>query len=112
MNEKTYSNGDEDGLSKGRESKLKSMREMPIEHDLMWMMETAGVETDVTKYDIDNHGPCITIEEDVKLTDNINYALNAINSKEIDAPAKHSMFVLSGCSNVKNCPVCGVSLSH
>ena len=42
------------------------------------------VETDVTNYDMDNHGPCITIEEDVKLTDNVNNALNAINSKEID----------------------------
>jgi len=40
------------------------------------------VETDVTNYDRDNHGPCITIEEDVKLTDNVNNALNAINSKE------------------------------
>ena len=45
---------------------------------------TADVETDATKYDMDNHGPCITIEEDVKLTDNVNYALNAIDSKEID----------------------------
>ena len=36
---------------------------------------------------------------------------NAINSKEIDALAKRSMFALSGCSNVEKCPVC-VSLSH
>ena len=92
LNEKTYSNGDEDGSSKGRKSKFKSMREMPIKHDLMWMMETTDVETDVTKYDMDNHGPCITIEEDVKLTDNVNYAFNAINSKEIDAPAKCSLY--------------------
>ena len=61
---------------------------------------------------MDNHGPCITIEEDVKLTDNDNNALNAINSKEIDYPAKRSMFALSGCSNVGKSPVCGVSLSH
>ena len=61
---------------------------------------------------MDNHGPCITIEEDVKLTDNDNNALNAINSKEIDYPAKRSMAALSGCSDVEKCPVCGVSLSH
>jgi len=47
------------------------------------------VETDVTNYDMDNHGPCITIEEDVKLTDNVNNALNAINSKEIDTFLPH-----------------------
>ena len=59
---------------------------MPIKHDLMWMMETTDVETDVinTKYDMINHGPCISIEEDVKLTDDVNHAFNAINSKEID----------------------------
>ena len=57
LDEKTCSNGDEDGSSKGRKSKLKSTREMPIKHDLMWMMETTDVETDVTKYDMDNHGP-------------------------------------------------------
>ena len=34
-------------------------------------METTDVETDVTKYDMDNHGPCISIEEDVKLTDDV-----------------------------------------
>ena len=59
---------------------------------------------------MDNHGPCITIEEDVKLTDDVNHVFNAINSKEIDAPAKRSMFALSGCSNAEKCPV--VSLSH
>ena len=57
---------------------------MPIK----WMMETMDVETDATKYDMDNHGPCITIE----VTDNVNYAFNAINSKEIDAPAKCSLY--------------------
>ena len=61
---------------------------------------------------MDNHGPCITIEEDVKLTDNDHNALNAINSKEIDYPAKRSMAALSGCSDVEKDPVCGVSLSH
>ena len=87
---------------------------MPIKHDLMWMMETSDVETDVinTKYDMINHGPCISIEEDVKLTDDVNHAFNAINSEEIDAPAKRSMFASSECSNVEKCPVCGVSLSH
>ena len=88
------------------------MREKPIKYDLMWMMETTDDETDVIKCDMDNHGPCITIEEDVKLTDNVSNPFNAINSKEIDAPAKRSMFALSGCSNVEKCPVCGVSLSH
>ena len=47
------------------------------------------VETDVTNYDMDNHGPCITIDQDVKLTDNVNNALNAINSKEIDTFLPH-----------------------
>ena len=42
----------------------------------------------------------------------MNHALNAINSKEIDYPAKRSMAALSGCSDVEKCPVCGVSLSH
>ncbi len=51
---------------------------------------------------MDNHGPYISIEEDVKLTGNVNYAFNTINLKEIDAPAKRSMFALSGCSNVEN----------
>ena len=49
---KTYSNGDEDGSSKGRKSMFKSMREMPIKNHLMCMMETTDIETDVTKYDI------------------------------------------------------------
>ena len=70
------------------------------------MIETTYVETDVTKYDMDNHGPYISIEEDVKLTGNVNYAFDTINLKEIDAPAKRSMFALSGCSNVEKCPVC------
>ena len=76
------------------------------------MMETTDVEIDVTMYDMHNHGPCISIEEDVKLTDDVNHAFYAINSKEIDAPTKRSMFALSGCSDVEKCPVCGVSLSH
>ena len=52
------------------------------------------VETDVTNYDMDNHGPCITIEEDVKLTDNVNNALNAINSKEIDTFLRENCKIL------------------
>ena len=85
------------------------MREMPIKHDLIWMMETTDVKIDVTKYDMDNHGPYISIEEDVKPTDDVNHAFNAISSKEINAPAKCSMFTLSGCSNIEKYPVCGVS---
>jgi len=119
LNEKAYSNDDGEGPSKGlgdvcmgRKSKLKSMGEMPIKNHLMWMKESTNVESDVTKYDMDSHGPYISIEEEVKLTDDVNHAFNAINSKEIDAPAKTSMFSLSGCSNVEECPVCGVSLSH
>ncbi len=76
------------------------------------MVETTDVEIDITKYDMHNHGPCITIEEDVKQTYDVNLAFYAINSKEIDAPAKRSMFTLSGCSNIEKYPVCGISLSH
>ena len=47
------------------------------------MIETTDVETDVTKYDMDNHGPYISIEEDVKLTDNVNYAFDTINLKKL-----------------------------
>ena len=95
-----------------RKSELKSMGEMPIKHDLMWMKETTDVETNISTYDMDNRGPSIPIEEDVKLTEDVNHAFGAMNSKEIDAPVKSSMFALSGCSDVEECPVCGVSLSH